>query len=168
MKNSSIPILQFTSSEAIAYPVWLELIAHLIEHKVLKLICIDEVHLFVEFGVAFHPSFYYLKDKLFSMIINKSNNNISSSTSSNTSSLKVPLLCMMATFNHHLFVLLQQMIGIYFNINNFFWNGPHSFQRRNIHISIKHSNQTFRFVKECLTTHLVYSLLYQHCITLCT
>ena len=46
------------------------------------------------------------------------------------------------------------MLGICFSMNNFFWNGPDSFQRRNIHISLKYSYQVFRLVKECLTTHL--------------
>jgi superfamily II DNA helicase RecQ len=168
--NSTTAIILFTSPETIARPIWLDLIEHLIENKKLKLMCIDEVHLFVEFGVTFRPSFCELKQKLFSLLIHNSNDSLSSpsnatsvphSTSSShtnalshSTSLKIPLLCMTATFNQYLLLLLQKMLGITFNIKNFFWNGPDSFERRNIRISLKYSNQIFRFVKECLNTHL--------------
>ena len=39
-------------------------------------------------------------------------------------------------------------------MNNLFWNGPNSFQKRNISISIKYSNQMFQFIKECLNTYI--------------
>jgi hypothetical protein len=163
-KESTTAIILFTSPETIARPVWLELIKYLIEKKILKMICIDEVHLFVEFGVTFRPSFCELKQKLFSLIIDNSNDQPTSTSiptsssmstlSSTTTSLKVPLLCMTATFNHYLLLLLQKMIGITFNINNFFWNGPDSFKKRNIKITLKYSNQVFRFVKESLSVNL--------------
>ena len=73
--KSTTLILLFTSPETIAQPIWLDLIAHLIEHKILKLICINKVHLLVEFGVTFQPSFGSLKDKLFHLITNYTHNN---------------------------------------------------------------------------------------------
>ena len=150
--NSTISILLFSSPETIAQPIWLDLIKDLIGKQIVKLICIDEVHLFVEFGVTFRPSFCLLKEKLFSMILtNTSNDAITSSSTIKTTSLKVPMLCMTATFNHNLLTLLQQMIGIYFHANNLFWNGPLLFRKRNIKICIKYSKQTFRFVKDCLS-----------------
>ena len=88
---------------------WKTVVIGLINRRVLKLVCVDEIHLFVMFGLTFRKEFTLLKASFFRHLIDNSN------TVDNTNGcycLKVPLLLMTATFNRELISLLEQMIGI--------------------------------------------------------
>ena len=68
--------------------------------KLLRLFCIDEVHLFVEFGITFRKTFIGMKEAVFDKL------------KSNDDDLHVPILFMTATFNLELKALLTQLTGI--------------------------------------------------------
>ena len=68
--------------------------------------------------------------------------------------LHVPILFMTATFNLELKSLLTQMTGIDIHPYNTCWGIPHSFNRRNIEIELRYTNQLFRFIKNTITTKI--------------
>ena len=68
--------------------------------------------------------------------------------------LHVPILFMTATFNLELQSLLTQMTGIVVHPYNTCWGTPNSFDRRNISIEIKYTNQLFRFIKNTIVTKI--------------
>ena len=68
--------------------------------------------------------------------------------------LHVPILFMTATFNLELKSLLTQMTGIIVHPNNTCWGIPNSFNRRNISIELKYTNQLFRFIKNTILTKI--------------
>ena len=104
----------------------------------LNLFCIDEIHLFIEFGCSFPTSFQLLRDRLFSIF---------KVTETNST---VPLLLMTATFNHHLLYLLQLMIGYQITPTNIFWAPTCDFQKRHILIEASYSLQHFNQLKKAI------------------
>ena len=134
--------MMFSSPEALMSNVWMEIFSLLLEKKLLRLFCIDEVHLFVEFGVTFRKVFVKMKRLIFDKL--KSING----------ALHVPILFMTATINLELQSLLTQMTGIVVHPYNTCWGTPDSFNRRNIAIELKYTNQLFRFVKNTIVTKI--------------
>ena len=94
----------------------------LIQKCILKLVCIDEVHLFVMFGITFRKEFTALKTLLFRHLLNNIDPRYTYS-SGLCVDLKVPLLLMTATFDNTLLDLLQKMIGIKVIPQNYLWAG---------------------------------------------
>ena len=97
----------------------------LLQKNLLRLFCIDEVHLFVEFGVTFRKSFVKMKEIIFDKL------------KSSDGALHIPIIFMTATFNLELQSLLTQMTGIIVHPYNTCWGIPNSFNRRNISIELK-------------------------------
>jgi superfamily II DNA helicase RecQ len=58
----------FASPECIMKQPWQQLIDIMIDKNILKLVCFDEVHLFVSFGLMFCPNFIRLKELLFNKL----------------------------------------------------------------------------------------------------
>ncbi len=123
--------------------VWFSMFQCLIELNALNLLCIDEVHLYVDFGLTFRKSFTRLKDKVFASLIDKDYNE-------HYTVLKVPVLFMTATFNMGLISLLQRMTGINISYNNYVWGDINDFKKQNIRIFIQYSNQSFRVLKKLI------------------
>ena len=146
----------FTSPEALVLPVWMRLVDELINIEMLNLICIDEVHLFIEFGLSFRKDFLSLRDNLFNKIQqrNTSTNESFNSTSGHGTILKLPFLCMTATCNTQLLHLLQAMTKITFSHRHLHWSKVSEFKKRHISISFKYTNQYKRYCKEYLKLYL--------------
>ena len=142
-----VSFILFTSPETIILPTWTKLFDELLQIKMLNLLCIDEVHLFIEFGLSFRRKFLNLRNIVFNKLIKR---NINNDIQSNTTTLKIPIVCMTATFNTNLLQLLQQMTNITFNHRRFFWSPSHLFKKRHIHISIKYSSQYKKVIKDNL------------------
>ena len=104
--NTDRTIFLFASPEALQQSVWQELMQDLTRSSILRLVCIDEVHQFVDFGLTFRYKFAKLKKTLFKhIIVNEAE------TSQNSAKLKVPVLFMTATFNEYLLKLLEKLTG---------------------------------------------------------
>ena len=103
-----VSFVLFTSPEALVLPTWMTFVEDLIKLEMLNLICIDEVHLFIEFGLSFRKDFLSLREKLFNKII-VHNTTPSNDTTVTGTVLKMPFLCMTATCNLELLHLLQKM-----------------------------------------------------------
>ena len=88
--NSNMTLFVFSSPEALLLPKWISIFTKLQERSILKCITIDEVHLFVMYGITFRYDFLKLKDAFFSKVLY---------SASTTNALKIPILVMTATFN---------------------------------------------------------------------
>lgn len=58
-KNKDTSIIIFTSPETLLKPVWINFILQCHKNRILNLICIDKIHMFVEFGCTFRPKFQH-------------------------------------------------------------------------------------------------------------
>ena len=115
------------------------------------MVCVDEIHLFVMFGVTFRKSFVNLKESFFKHLIDRSKHK---TDSPHAVHLKVPLLLMTATFNNRLLLILEQMIGIKVLRENYLWSGRRKMARRNIRINVVFTLQTTRVIKAVLKSTL--------------
>ena len=121
---------------------WIEMFCLLLDKKLLRLFCIDEVHLSVAFGNTFRKTSIEMKEAVFDKL------------KSNDDYLHILILFMTATFNLELKSLLTQMTGIAVHPYNTCWGIPNSFNRRNICIELKHTNQLFRFTKNTILSKI--------------
>ena len=140
--NRNTSIIIFSSPETLLKFVWTEFLIDCEKLKLLNLICIDEIHMFVEFGCTFRPSFQLLNKNIFSKF------RINDSTST------VPFLLMTATFDKQYQSILEQMIGFKIETNNTFWARQTSFNKRHININFRYSTQHFKLMKEYLLESL--------------
>lgn len=130
--NYESSIILFTSPEAILHPLSLGFIKNIVSLDMLNLFCIDEVHLFVEFGISFRHEFQLVKTKLLPLLQDDNRR------------FKIPVLLMTATLDATLFGLIQLLLGINIKQYNIFWGEPASFSKRNIKIEMKYSIQYFK------------------------
>ena len=108
------------------------------------MVCVDEIHLFLIFGVTFRKSFVNLKDTCFKHFIDNSK---TTSSSSHAVHLEFPLLLMTATFNNRLLGIMEKMIGIQLLRENYLWSGRKKMACRNIRINVDFTLQSTRVIK---------------------
>ena len=156
-KADNTTIFLYTSPECLTREPWRSLMVTLIERKVLKLVCIDEIHLFVMFGITFRKEFTLLKNTFFCHLLCKRDPRYTYA-SGLCHDLKVPLLLMTATFNQSLLGLLETMIGVKVLASNYLWSGRQKMSRRHIRINITMSSQSTRYVKKVLESTLIGNL----------
>jgi superfamily II DNA helicase RecQ len=147
--NTNRTIYLFASPEALTKPIWSNLMKQLILNQTLSLVCIDEVHLFVNFAITFRPSIISLKRLLFDSI-HSSNN-----TNNESQCLKVPILFMTATFNKNMNTLLKKITGLHIEDDFIYWSDASSFSRRNIKIDVSLTVYKMKIIKEQLKQYLV-------------
>ena len=130
----------------------------LVKKRFLKLVCVDEIHLFVIFGATFWKEFTLLKLSFFRHLID-----VSDPTSDIGCYLKVPLLLMTATFNPQLLRILQNRIGVKIAPQNYLWSSKCKMVRRNIRINVDFTTQRLRHTKGVSSATLVFNL--EKCIS---
>ena len=140
--NNDTSFVIFTSPESLLKKQWIKFIDTILDRKFMRLLCIDEIHLYVSYGCSFRKRFQLLLEKLFSKI----------KLSDNTSS--IPILLMTATFNNQLLRMLEKMIGINVSHRNMFWADTKNFQKRHINISLLYSVQQYNKAKTQLEQNL--------------
>ena len=104
--SESTSIILFTSPEAIVNDKSTELFDMMIQKNIIRLICIDEVHQFVSFGLSFRYDFSKLRNKLFPKIIQ------TDESSDKSQELKATVLFMTATFNSDMLNFLKKLTGL--------------------------------------------------------
>ena len=163
--NSNVTIFIYTSPECLLREPWNAVFVGLIERKVLQLVCLDEIHMYVMFGLTFRKEFTLLKDSFFKHLVDPYSTDSPSHKFSNDATitnlgfyLKVPLLLMTATFNTELLKLMENMIGIQVVPQNHLWGGRNSMARRHIQIHVDFTTQRLRHVKSVLNDTLVGNL----------
>ena len=63
-RDTNTSVLLFASPQALQLPHWQTMIKRIITQKTLKLVAVDEVHLYSYFGLTFRQEFLRLKDSL--------------------------------------------------------------------------------------------------------
>ena len=116
--NKDTSILFFSSPETLLKSMWKEFITRIVALNLLHMFCLDEIHLFVEFGISFRKEFQLLK------------NNILKSIQNSDEMYKVPLILMTTTFDYTLHCILQQMLDISLRPCNTFLGKQANFQER--------------------------------------
>lgn len=149
--NSTVTIFIYTSPECLMKEPWKSVVIVLINRRVLKLVCVDEIHLFVMFGLTFRKEFTLLKASFLMHLIDKKS---TSNTTNGCYYLKVPLLLMTATFNRKLMSLLELMIGIKILPHKYLWRNLNGMARRNIKINVDFTTQRLRHIKNVLSITL--------------
>ena len=64
-KGGNKTVFLYASPECLLREPWKSLMVTLIDQHILKLVCIDEIHLFVMFGITFRKEFTALKTTFF-------------------------------------------------------------------------------------------------------
>ena len=143
--HSNITLFIYSSPEYLIREHWRTVFHGLINRKVLKLVCVDEVHLFVMFGVTFRKEFTLLKESFFQHLI--ATTTAEEGSNNNGIYLKIPLLFMTATFNSSLLGLLNKMTGVVVSPSNYLWSSRTNMARRNIRINVDFTTQRLRCIK---------------------
>jgi superfamily II DNA helicase RecQ len=107
--------------------MWQATIQKLIARDTIRMVCIDEAHLYASFGVEFRSEFYALQGILFEPLKNKRPKNIN-----------VPVLLMTATASQSMINDITTLSGIQLtNTNNVIWpNNVKRMSPRNVGIHI--------------------------------
>ena len=140
-KNPSTSFVCYSSPKTLVNATTVSFVDQLVKERRLNLFCIDEIHLFIEFGISFRQVFQSLKNKNIKLFCN------------NDGSMKVPILLMTATFDTNMFHLIQRMLGVKIYSNNIFWVEAHEFQKRHIAIHMKYSTLIFKYTTDYLSSH---------------
>ena len=98
-KYPTTSFICYSSPETLLNKITVQFMKTLVERNKLNLFCIDEIHLFLEFGISFRHIFQSLKSKIISIFYNEDNN-----------SMKIPILLMTATFDLQMFSIIQKML----------------------------------------------------------
>jgi superfamily II DNA helicase RecQ len=148
----------FASPECIMKQPWYQLIDILVKKELLRLVCFDEVHLFVSFGLSFRLDFIRLRESLFKKLQMRGSDDGIANSFGESTLVTVPILFMTATFNHTLLMLLQKMTGLALENESFHWSDCSSFKRRNINIELSFSSYKTKIIKQLLKDHLSINL----------
>ena len=161
--STNTTIFLYSSPDLLSHEDWKPTIISMLSNKSIRLICIDEIHQFVQFASSFRPSFSTLYDSLISKICN---NIQSSSDSSNPISnnlcatfnkrFDIPILCMTATFTPIYQHTLSRILRISFQPENIFWCNNIECQRCNITIEACCTNLYKKKTSDTIT-HLLSS-----------
>ena len=129
MQTGIVFFVLFTSPESLVLPIWMTFVDKLIKIEMLTLICIDEVHLLIEFGLSFRIDFLLLCDTIFNKIQRGTTpmNELSNNNTGNGTILKLPLHCITATCNTQLLYLIQSTTNIRFSHRHLHWSNKTEF-----------------------------------------
>ena len=140
-QDSHATVFLFSSPQAILNKsfLWLELIDWLIVNERLSMLCVDEVHLFVHFGMTFRAEFKSLTPVLFSKLRVRGSNTRSS----------IPILFMTATCTKSIVDTVEKIVGFMFDKDsNIFWPRPDEMQHRQVLLDVQYSTQALHVFKK--------------------
>lgn len=138
--QSSIAL--FSSPQALVnIRSWRNLLRHAIDQKLLKMVCVDEAHLFCNFGLRFRKEFSMLKPILFQKLI----------IDSNPLRASAPALFMAATASKDICNGCMKLTGLRCVIpTNIFWPPPTLMRQRDISLEVACATQPLSFFKKKL------------------
>ena len=125
-------IMLFASPQAlIDKPYWKRFVRDLIDKKILRLIAVDEIQLFVHYGLSFRSQFAMLSTTIFKQIRN------------GKYATKIPVLFMTASFNLEMFEQLILLTGLQFypDHRNIFWPGSAMLMKRSVRTRVVYNNR---------------------------
>jgi superfamily II DNA helicase RecQ len=128
--DTAMTVFLFASPQAILKKEWDSVLGKLARRKLIRLICLDEVHLYVNFGLTFRHDFLKLKNTLFEWVRTQPLSHGSNSL------LRIPLLLMTATWNLELELIFSLMTGVRPQQNLYVWASAKEMQRRQNRITM--------------------------------
>jgi superfamily II DNA helicase RecQ len=130
--RTHMSVLLFSSPQAICNKkfLWQTLIDWLIVNQRMSMVCVDEMHLFVHFGMTFRDEFKELTPLLFKKLM----------TVGSTTTTQVPLLFMTATCTKRILSTIELMSGLLFDTQvNVFWPTPDAMAHRHVLLDVQYS-----------------------------
>ena len=111
-RQSELAVVVLSSPQVICSSDLIQaMFSSILDNGSLQLLCIDEAHLFVQFGLYFRDEFLQLKDLVFQKCL----------VDSNPKRTKIPVLFMTATANKTILTQLERLTGFEFDKRNVFW-----------------------------------------------
>ena len=100
----------------------------------IRLVCVDEVHILIHYSLSFRPDFVMLSSTLFQYLV------IDNGAGSKT---KIPVLFMTATCTHWIFDQLKTLTSLKFfpDLINIHWPGPVDMMNQHIMIAVVYSTR---------------------------
>ena len=150
--KSHTTLFIFSSPQAILNKsfLWLDLIDWLIAHGRLSMVCVDELHLFVHFGMTFRDEFKALTPVLFSKLKVQGSNTRSS----------ILILFMTATCTKSIVDTVEKIVGFMFDKQSkVFWPRPEEMQHRQVLLDVNYTTQALHVFKKRTQTLLKHSTL---------
>jgi superfamily II DNA helicase RecQ len=154
---SSFPLFLFSSPQAIVNnQIWRPMIDSLITKRLLSMLCIDEVHMFVQFGLTFRQEFALLQSVLFKKLRVKA----SPSAELSRFHTAVPVLFMTATCNQSMVAQNEKLSGLRFDrSSNIFWPSADAMHHQNVCLRVAYSTYPLSSFKKLVGPALETSRL---------
>jgi superfamily II DNA helicase RecQ len=146
--TTRVAISLFVSPQAVKKEPWIRnLIDSLLKASLLRFICLDEIHIFLEHALNFRDEFSDLKSSLFKKLqVEKGKPH----------ELLIPVLSMTATADKNLVdMAYPRVTGMSVpNYNDYVsWPGPENMQRRNVFVHVEYKEQTKHAFKTYVATN---------------
>ena len=131
-KNTQKTVMLFASPQALIDKLhWRKFVDRLIDKKILRFIAVDEIQLFVHYGLSFQSQFAMLSTTIFKLIKN------------GRYATKVPVLFMTASCTSEMFKQLKLLTGLEFypDNRNVFWAGASELMKTSVFTRVVYSNR---------------------------
>jgi len=137
-------IVLFASPQAVAKnDVWREMIHEIIKRRMLRLVCVDEVHLFCSFAFSFRSEIYSLKECLFSKLL------APDSPAALGTATVCPILVMTATATKETVEQFTLLTGVKVDTSlNVFWPTGPEMCRRELNLFVEYTTSPMAQVKK--------------------
>jgi len=140
-KDTLTTVFLFASPQAILKKEW-ETVLEMTAKNLIRLFCLDEVHLYVNFGLTFRQDFVKLKNVLFKWIRTRPLSHGPNLL------LKVPVVLMTATWDLELARVFELMTGAHPKQDLFIWANAEGMQRRQLSIKMVPAQKKANKLKE--------------------
>ena len=139
-------IVIFASPQCLTKPHWEEFFVKLHKNEFLRLIAIDEIQLFVHYGLSFRKEFASLSTTLFKHI----------RISPNSHELTIPTLFMTATCTVDMVQQLEKLTGLVFDPakTNIFWPGPQVMMNNTVKMNVIYSTRPLHSFQSTVSPYL--------------
>jgi hypothetical protein len=144
-------VLLFSSPQAIVgSKAYQGLIVGLISSGLLRFVCIDEIHLFVQFGLSFRDEFAKLRQFLFDLLRLNQYREGTRVTKKLAQKTKAPILWMTATASHYILLELEQLTGVSIchDPNTIDWPDAAGMYDATVSLDVRYSDCAIRVFKE--------------------
>jgi superfamily II DNA helicase RecQ len=131
--TSKKTLLLFSSPQRlVSSKSWTECLSYMISNSLLKMVCVDEVHLYVMHGLHFRPQFFQLKDILFDKM----------------KTYPIPVVFMTATATEEMIQNVKRLSGLSISRSNTNWPCYDGIQRRDVLVEVQFKQHVIRDFKE--------------------
>jgi superfamily II DNA helicase RecQ len=156
-KQSNTSVLLFSSPQAILNKkfLWMTFIDWLIVNERLSMVCVDEVHLFVHFGMTFRDEFKNLTSHLFDKL----------KLVGNTTTTKIPILFMTGTCTKTIVETIEKITGLLFDKQkNIYWPSALEMSHRHVFLDVAYTTKALSLFKKKVGPLLKETSLHKYII----